>query len=154
MNAITIDSFAGLTTIALERMAFVCTEPVAVPAAEVLGPAVAHAVIDLAGRPNYRVMVTATAGLVREVASGMMGLEPAAIDVEEHGQATVAELANILAGELIMLLTSGDGQLSMGLPGPVDAGEAVAMVDAAATNGWCCVVGNATGQLLVVVRPL
>jgi CheY-specific phosphatase CheX len=154
MNAITIDGFAGLTMIALERMAFVFTEPIAVPAAEVLVHAVAHALIDVKGTQDFGVMVTATAGLVREVASGMMGLEPAAIDVDDHGQATVEELASILAGELIMLLTGGDGQLAVGLPRPAADEQAGAMVAAAAANGCWCVVGNENGRLLVVVRPV
>ena len=154
MNSITQDSFAGISAVALERMAFVLTEPVTASPAEVLVQSAAHACIDVHGTQNYQVMVSATPGLVREVASGMMGIEPEDIDVDDHGPATVAELANILAGELIMLLTAGDVQMSLGLPQPVGDEEAGGMIDAIGAGGCCCVVGNDDGRMLVAVRPV
>lgn len=151
-NAVTADSFAGLVALALERMAFVITEGIDQTAAEVLVKAAAHAAIEIKGSGRYVLCVSATPGLVREVASGMMGTEADEIDVDDHGRATVGELANILGGELIMLLTSGDGQMALGLPRDVTDEEAGQLLDRAAEGGITCVLGSDAGSLLVAVH--
>lgn len=152
MNAVTADSFAGLVALALERMAFVITEAVDQTAAEVLVKAAAHAAIEIKGSERYVLCVSATPGLVREVASGMMGMDADEIDVDDHGRATVGELANILGGELIMLLTNGDGQMALGLPRDVTDEEAGQLLDRAADRGFSCVLGSDAGTLLVAVH--
>jgi len=152
MNAVTADSFAGLVALALERMAFVITEPVDQTAAEVLVKAAAHAAIEIRGSERYVLCLSATPGLVREVASGMMGMDADEIDVDDHGRATVGELANILGGELIMLLTNGDGQMALGLPRDVTDEEAGQLLDRAADQGFSCVLGSDSGTLLVAVH--
>ena len=73
MHAVTADSFAGLVALALERMAFVSTEPIEKTPAEVLVNAAAHATIELRGSHGFTVTVSATAGMVREVAAGYAG---------------------------------------------------------------------------------
>jgi hypothetical protein len=128
------------------------TEPVDQTAAEVLVKAVAHAVIEINGQPALRVCVSATAGMVREVASGMMGMDSDEIDVDDHGRATVGELANILGGELVMLLTNGDEAMALGLPRDATDEEAGELLDRAnARSGFCCVLGSESGSLLVAV---
>lgn len=151
MNAVTADSFAGLVGVALERMAFVVTEASEQTPAEVLVKAAAHATIELRGQNNYFVIVSATAGMIREVASGMMGMDSEEIDVDDHGRATVAELANILGGELVMLLTNGDEPMALSLPRDTTDEEAGNLLDRAQADGFCCVVGSEAGSLLVAV---
>lgn len=151
MNAVTADSFAGLVGVALERMAFVVTEPSEQTPAEVLVKAAAHAVIELGGPAHYVVAVSATAGMVREVAAGMMGMDSEEIDVDDHGRATVGELANILGGELVMLLTNGDEPMALGLPRDATDEEAGELLDRAIARGFCCVLGSEAGSLLVAV---
>lgn len=151
MNAVTADSFAGLVGMALERMAFVVTEPVGDSTAEILVKAVAHAVIELNGSSRHVVAVSATAGMIREVAAGMMGMDSEEIDVDDHGRATVGELANILGGELVMLLTNGDEAMALGLPRDATDEEAGELLDRANARGFCCVLGNESGSLLVSV---
>lgn len=151
MHAVTADSFAGLVALALERMAFVSTEPIEKTPAEVLVNAAAHATIELRGSHGFTVTVSATAGMVREVAAGMMGMESEEIDVDDHGRATVGELANILGGELVMLLTNGDEQMALGLPRDAGDEEAGDLLDRAQSCGFCCVLGNEAGSLLVAV---
>jgi hypothetical protein len=89
--------------------------------------------------------------MIREVAAGMMGLDETEIDVDDHGRATVAELANILGGELIMLLTSGDAQMALSLPQEADDELAGSCLDAAMHRGIRCVLGSDNGRLLVTV---
>lgn len=152
MNTVSAETFGDLVALALERMAFVITEPLEQTPAEVLVKAAAHAAIDATGAEHYVVCVSATPGMVREVASGMMGMDADEIDVDDHGRATVAELANILGGELIMLLTSGDSQMSLALPRDVDDDEAGNLLDHAIQRGFVVVVGSEAGSLLVSVR--
>ena len=151
MSTVAADCFRGMITQALERMAFVLAEPVADEPLEVLADGVAHAAIDLRGPVGFRLALSASAGLIRGVASGMLGLDAMEIDLREHAQATVAELANVFAGELIMLLTAGNEQASLGLPEDVDAAAVRALVDDPA-EGFVFVVGGDDGRLLVVAR--
>ncbi len=154
MNSVTADSFTGLVVMALERMAFVITERATDTPSEVLVDCAAHAVIELRGPQGYAVSVSATPGMVREVASGMMGMEPDDIDVDDHARATVDELANVLAGELVMLLTSGDAEMSLSLPREGLDDEVGRMLDKAAVAGFCVVVGSDTGRLMVAVHSV
>jgi hypothetical protein len=87
MNAFAIDSFAGIVSHALERMAFVVAEPSDEPAAAVLPLCVACAAIRLAGFGGHDLTVAATPGFVREFASGMLGVDADEIDAAEHADA-------------------------------------------------------------------
>ena len=152
MNTITADSFTGLIAVALERMAFVVLEPTDESPAEVLVRSVAHASIELEGTERYRVSVSVSPGIVREVAAGMMGLDAEEVDVDDHARATVAELANIFGGELVMLLTGGESQMSLGLPKDIDDDTAGKLLDAAQEHGFVSVLHGDGGSLAVAVR--
>lgn len=152
MDVITADNFAGIVARALERMAFFVAEPRDDAPAQLVGSCGAHAAIDLRGTPGYELCVSATAELVREVASGMLGIEAEEVDAAHHGPATVAELANVFGGELMMLLTGGESEMSLGLPRDVTADVAAAIVGHAATDGFCVVVGSGAGRLLLAAR--
>jgi CheY-specific phosphatase CheX len=152
MNAVTSDSFAGLIAMALERMAFVSVDRQDITPAEALVGCSAHARVDLTGTENYAVSLSATPGMVREIASGMMGLDSEEIDADEQGFATVSEIANVVAGELIMLLTGGDTPMSLGLPREATDAEIGAMLDDAGRTGFELVFAGDAGRLLVIVR--
>jgi hypothetical protein len=152
MNAVTSDSFAGLVALALERMAFVSVDRQDVTPAEALVGCCAHARIDLDGDEHFAMSLSATPGMVREVASGMMGVDSEEIDADEQGQATVGELANVVAGELIMLLTGGDTPMTLGLPRDANDTEVGALLDDRADNGFELVFGSDAGRLVVIVR--
>lgn len=152
MSSVTADSFAGLVALALERMAFVVVEPGDTDREEVLDGCIAHACVRISGEVERVVCVSASSGLVSEVAAGMMGIDVTEIDAAEHGVATVAELANVLGGELVMLLTGGDSTLTLGLPREVDAAEARECLARSSDKGFAVVLGADTGRLLVVVH--
>ena len=151
MLTVSSDNLQGVVSNALERMAFVFCEPTELTGGEVLALAAAHASIELRGACNYVVTVSATSGLIQEVASGMMGCEPEEIDVDDHGRATVAELANIFGGELVMQLSSEEEGLLIGLPRELDDEEAGRNLDAAASTGVCSIHATDLGQLMVCV---
>lgn len=151
MNAFAIDSFAGIVSHALERMAFVIAEPSAEPAGAVLPQCAAQATIVLRGLGQHTLTVAATPGMVQEFASGMLGVDAGEVDVAEHAQAAVGELANVLAGELVMLATAGDAPASLGIPNPTSAAEAAALLAAAEASGFQFVLASDLGKLVVLV---
>ena len=146
------DRFAHLVGRALERMAFVITERLSTPPGELLAGCAAHAMLELRGAANATLCVSATPGMVREIASGMLGVDAEEIDVDHHAVATVAELANVLGGELVMQLTGGDTPTSVGLPREAGAGEAGALLQSGAAAAFHVALRSEGGQLLVVVR--
>ena len=151
MNAFAIDSFAGIASHALERMAFVIAESSGEAPEAALAECVAHATIGLRGLGQHVLTVAATPGLVREFASGMLGVDADEVDVAEHAQAAVGELANVLAGELVMLATAGDAPASLGIPNATSAEEAARQLAVASTSGFCVVLRSDLGKLLVLV---
>lgn len=152
MDVISSNDFARIVAAALERMAFVIAQQRDDAPAGVVHTCGAHAAVDLSGARGYELCVSATPDLVREVASGMLGVEAEEVDANHHGPATVAELANVFAGELMMLLTGGDAEMRLGLPRELTVEAAVAMVDQATANGFCVVVASGTGCLLLSAR--
>ena len=90
--------------------------------------------------------------MVREVAAGMMGLDESEIEVDDHASATVAELANVLGGELVMQLTAGEEQMGLGLPREASDAQALALLDREHDGGFHVAVRSDAGELLVVVR--
>ena len=141
----------GVVSGALERMAFVFVEQSELTREEVLALSVAHAAITLRGVQRYTVTVSATAGLVQEVASGMIGCEPENIDVDEHGSAAVSELANVFGGELVLQLAAEDESLQLELPEELSDQAAGERCDHAVDGGVTCVVGSELGDMLVTV---
>lgn len=155
MSSLTANDFLSTAARALERMAFVIAEPGGQTAGEVLARASHHAQIDICSDScNAWLMVSATTGFVAEVAAGMMGMDPAEIDVDEHGDATVAELANVLGGELVMALGGAESPMRLGLPVPLDDETAGQRLDAVAGGeaGWSCVLQADSGQLLLACK--
>lgn len=153
MMTVSTDGLQELVSNALERMAFVFVESCSTTAGEMIACAAAHSSIELRGTQNYVVTVTATPGFVAEVASGMMGCDADEIDVDDHGPATVSELANIFGGELVMLMADEDEGMLIGLPRDVSDEDAGSYADRAAENGRVCIVSAEDGELMVSVTP-
>lgn len=151
MLTVSSDNLQSVVTNSLERMAFVFCESTQLTGGEVLALASAHASIELRGDTNYVVTVSASSGFIQEVASGMMGCEPEEIDVDDHGRAAVAELANIFGGELVMRLASQDEGMLIGLPRELDDDEIGRILDATADGGLCTILATELGQLMVCV---
>lgn len=148
MTAITETGLHGIVTSALERMAFVFAELDEATPADVRRRAVAHAEVELQGTVPLVVTVSATAGMVQEIAAGMTGVEHDAIDVDLLGQPTVAEMANVFGGELVMAEVDRGHQLRIGLPAERDADAVAARAARAVAQ---VVVGSDFGEMLVIV---
>jgi len=151
MHTIGAESFTGVLASALERMAFVICDPCDETPGEVMAKSIAHAVVGATGPVAVKLCVSATAGLVGEVASGMLGIDSEDLDVDEHARAVVTELANIFGGELVMKMTEGEEGMVLSLPQEVGDDEAGALLDRVDAGGFAICLGTDTGQLLVTV---
>jgi CheY-specific phosphatase CheX len=154
MEAVAAMNVADVVARALERMAFVVVAPSAVTVGEVLARGSVHAGIELRGTTSLRLQISATDGLVREIAAGMLGCDESEVDLDEHGGATVAELANVIGGELVMGLTASDESMTIGLPRELGDEEAGDWSDRASREGLVVVLGNGGGVLLVTLQSV
>ncbi len=115
MNTIDEDRLAELTAAALERTAFVMSEPVAVEAAALHG-ATRGAAIRYRGPSAGEVALWTGDGFLRALASSLLGVEPEEIDVARQGEDALRELANIVGGSVVAFLGGEESAFLLGLP--------------------------------------
>lgn len=151
MSTITAEDFQQTAANALERMAFVFTEPATETVGEALAQCAMHAKIEIAGdQQSAWVIVSASRGFLAEVAASMMGVEQEEIDIDEHAEATVHELANVLGGELVMAMGGAETPLRLSLPTTLDDSGVSEHIDAVgAGSGWTTVLKADSGFLLL-----
>ena len=151
MLTVSRTSLEEIVTRALERMTFTVVEPGEAAVADAVARAASHAVIELRGPRSYFVTVSASAGMVREVASGMLGCEPKDVDPKRHGEAVVTELSNVFGGELVIQMSTERDGLRIGLPqsaAPPEAQERCAFAERA---GLAAVFVAGVSELVVSV---
>ncbi len=113
MSDITPDRLAQLTTEALERTAFVLTEPAEGQA----GVAFRHAAkINYTGPLAGELHLAASDGFLKELAASLLGVEPDEVNVTEHGIDAIKELANIVGGSVVIELGGATEPIRLGLP--------------------------------------
>ena len=155
MTTITAQDFQATAANALERMAFVFTEPATETLGEVLAHACAHATIEISGDSHRAwILVSATRGFLGEVAASMMGVEAEEIDIDEHAEATVHELANVLGGELVMAMGGADTPLRLSLFETLDDATVGERIDEVSSgeHGWTTVLKADSGFLMIACR--
>lgn len=155
MTTLTAENFQATAANALERMAFVFTEPATETVGEALAQCTTHASIEITGDSQRAwIVVSASHDFLAEVAASMMGVEQDEIDIDEHAEATVHELANVLGGELVMALGGADTPLRLSLPATLDDAGVNERIDEIATreHGWTTVLKAESGFLLIACR--
>lgn len=135
--------------LALERMAFVIAEPLDIDPVAELPNASHRAVIDIDGERTGFVLVAATDGFVREIAAGMLGIDFEEVVVEEHGEATVLELANVLGGHAIHEGDGDESTLRLCLPRIESQERCHELLLEAMANGFAGVVAAEQGRLVL-----
>lgn len=114
-----LEVMAGVLSDALETMCFVIADPVASPQGE---PLEHHASITIGDEDvKWILRLSSSGGLLTEVASGLMGLDPEEMELDEILPQTVLELANVFSGEVITLLGGEELPYRPGLPKAEDA---------------------------------
>jgi hypothetical protein len=157
MQTVIGTDFLEVVTAALERMAFVLTGPSRVAAPDALPACRFAAWLPIATpQGDCGLLVAASDGLVAEVAGGMLGEDVAGVDVNRHGGATVAEIGNVLGGELVVAMGGQQLPLRLGLPVELTPAEAAARLAGltASPTGFAAVLQGDTGQLLVAFHTV
>jgi hypothetical protein len=135
----------------LEQMAFVFVDDAEAPFDELLGGAAASAALTVEGAASEELTVSATEGLVREVASGMTGCEPEEVDVSTFARAVVAELANVFGGEWALQRSGGGARGKVGLPRELTIDEAAGRAVRAAEAGAVLALESELGAVVVTL---
>lgn len=102
----------------LEMMCFVIADPMDAPLdEEQASEQDIKAWISFEGENcSGSVQLSATTGFVQEAASGLLGVEPDEIQSEEETVETLLELANVIGGEVVLLLGGENTRFDMGIP--------------------------------------
>lgn len=120
MSTITTNRLNEITLTALERSAFVFAEPAAADA-ELPGPA-AFARIRITGSVCGELHLAASEGFLRELAASLLGVEPEEVDPAAHGADALKEMANMIAGSVVICYDGEHRAYTLGLP-EVSTGE-------------------------------
>ncbi|MEL6427865.1 MAG: hypothetical protein AAFZ87_07275 [Planctomycetota bacterium] len=99
---------------ALEHMCFIISDPV--NSAE-LPETDTHSTVSVGDEhPLWDLSVSASNGLLTEIACGLMGIEPSEMNEDEVLPATVQELANIFSGIMIEMIGGEEHPYHPGIP--------------------------------------
>ncbi len=147
MKAIDGPTLAGMTISILERTAMVLAEPAAHEEAH--PPPTRFARITYQGPSRGTLLLGATDGFLRELAASLLGAETAEVDLDTQGGDALKEMANIVGGSVILALSGGACEYSLGLPELLPSPEAPEGTPAARAEGTVVTEG---GPLHVVWR--
>ncbi len=149
MSKIDQNQLAQLAIDALERTAFVLADPTDSQQAEELGQIEFFSILNYGNNASGAICLGASEGFVREMASSLLGVDDSEIDPTKEGQDAINELANIMAGSVILAL-GGDGQyFQMNVPRTTTASELPPL----SSNAVECFVESESGVLRIWWLP-
>ncbi|MBS0196875.1 MAG: chemotaxis protein CheX [Planctomycetes bacterium] len=146
MNELTAQRLAELTAEALERTAFLISDPVETDPA-VYCKACEGATIRYRGPDTGCVTLNAGEGFLRTLASNLLGVEPEEVEPLTQGVDAIRELTNIVGGSVVAELGGRDCAYSLGLPEPL-IGACPTVTPEVGVKRTCCL--DCEGQLLFV----
>ncbi len=119
MTVVDSHSLANTVIVALERMAFVLAEEIDESEVDEFDAPTFHSAIDF-GNDTCKGTLVISAGedFVTELASSMLGMDPDDFgeDIAQVGQEAIQEMANVIGGEVIVLLGGKDVEFKISLP--------------------------------------
>ena len=145
MTDVTATRLAELAVEALERTAFLISDPMPPEAAHEFDRPSWFSTITYHGSAKGALHLSASDGFVRELASSLLGVEPEEVDMQTHGRDAINELANIVGGSVTLELGSDTQQFSLGLP---EEAEPDASPSAGANVTLCFL--ESEGELLTI----
>ncbi|MBX3373716.1 MAG: chemotaxis protein CheX [Phycisphaeraceae bacterium] len=113
---LTAGRLAALAIETLERTAFVPAEVVTESDASRLPLTTHYAAIEYGGSRSGSVVIGASDGFLRDLASSLLGVERDEIELRVHGTDAIRELANIIGGSIVWALGGETCPFSLGLP--------------------------------------
>jgi hypothetical protein len=114
MSTVDQTTLTNIIIIMLERTAMVLAEPASEDNAT--PPQARFACIKYRGPSEGALVLAATDGFLRELAGGLLGVEPAEVDLDRFGSDALKEMANIVGGSVILALSGEVCEYSLGLP--------------------------------------
>jgi hypothetical protein len=114
MLNMTHEQLGATTSQVFADTAFLLTEPTA--QWELFLPDAVHASIGFESDGHGRLVLSLPSELARQLAADMLGVEPEDEAAEASAVNAVAEVANVLAGVLMVELFGADGEWQLGLP--------------------------------------
>lgn len=102
--------------------------------------------ISYRGPSEGRLVLAGTEGFVRELAASLLGAEPEEVNVDSQGGDALKEMANMVGGSVIMALSGGACEFSLGLPELVAEGDIAGIPGAGTVE---CAVSTEFGTLRV-----
>jgi CheY-specific phosphatase CheX len=144
MTTIDATNLAEMVLSLLERTAMVLAEPVA--EGDECPEPTRFARIAYWGPSRGTLVLGADDGILREVAASLLGVEPGEIEIERDGNDALKEIANTVAGSVILALSGERCEYSLGLP------ELVSPADVPETADAACSVAAEGGALRVIWR--
>lgn len=133
----------------LEQMLFVLAEPVEDDPEEVLPRCTHHASVAFeSGNKQGVLHLSSDPTFLVELASSLLGLEPSEVDADKQGLGALLELANVLAGQVVLMLGGRHVEFRLSLPTQVQA-EIVARADRVDAERVYAALGNGRGVLRI-----
>ena len=145
MTDITSDKLAELVVEALERTAFLISDPIDGDEADSYEETTWFSTITYHGGATGEIYLAATEGFVLELASSLLGVDSDEVDLRTQGRDAINELANIVGGSVTLELGNETRQFSLGLPAAAQA-EDIPGADEAVTR---CFI-DSEDELLVI----
>ncbi len=131
MSELTPRRLGELMTEALERIAFVITEPCDESDLPLPFSPSQRARISIGGVGCATVWLEADDGFLCEFAAGLLGCDPDEVDPTAAGRDALTELANIIGGSVVVELGGTDREYRLGLPEALDPSAEPAPLEAA-----------------------
>lgn len=115
-STITIEQLNETISSALERSAFVFAEPADAADVAVLPAPLGYARIKTTGSVSGELHLSASEGFLRELAASLLGVEPEEVDPAAHGADALKEMANMIAGSVVLCCDGENRAYHLGLP--------------------------------------
>lgn len=145
MNELTEQRIGELVVDALERTAFVLVDIISQEDAKELPVPTNFTRVAFTGAANGSIILSATDGFLRELASSILGVDLDEVEPDVEGRDGLNELANIVGGSVILEMGGADSYIKYGLPCPIEQSQLPTF-----DNGTVMCHMECDGELLVV----
>jgi hypothetical protein len=153
MSDLTPRRLGELITEALERIAFVITEPCDESDLPLPFSPTQRARISIGGVGRATVWLEADDGFLCEFAAGLLGCDPDEVDPTAAGRDALSELANIIGGSVVVALGGTDREYRLGLPQALDpAADPVEVAPIDRDDAVHCLLASDEGAIRACFR--
>jgi len=143
-------TLARTVILALERMAFLLAEEVDEDYAEEVASFTSFVTVAFTGEGQAaRLYISVTEGFLREFTANLLGLEEDEVDVDRYGPHAMNDLANLIGGEVVVMLGGSEEDSPLCRPELYDAEQLEAELAGQEEGPLCCWL-DSEGEVLRV----